>query len=276
MVRLVEQASLAERPARIDREGGVLRGIRLLNPRSRNGRRYLPEAIAAARGKYEGIKVYYDHAAAPGQSRGIRDQAGWVRHVTRAANGGLEGDLHFFKSDPLSAKVLEAAERRPEQLGFSHEVEATTEQRGGETVVTAILEVFSVNLVAEPASTRSLFEGRLKEQNAMDDSAQARIKAAFLDAVQKVVEDYTLEPAEAAGRVKALLEARQKALASASDADAAVTAALAGLKAQPGTSPAAEAWRRKAAGPGLREAAPAWPSQISPEEIGEFVRAIRA
>ncbi len=42
---------------RVDREHGVIRGVKLLGLVSRNGRRYLPAALQQAAGLYEGAKV---------------------------------------------------------------------------------------------------------------------------------------------------------------------------------------------------------------------------
>ncbi|MGO9597438.1 MAG: hypothetical protein ACLP7Q_05395, partial [Isosphaeraceae bacterium] len=50
------------------------------------------------------------------------------------------------------------AEHAAENVGFSHNVEARTSRRGDRVVVEAILRVQSVDLVADPATTRGLFE----------------------------------------------------------------------------------------------------------------------
>lgn len=160
------KASITERVTggslRVDREAGVIRGVRILGTVSRNRRRYLPEAIRKAKSLYEGAKVYFDHPSREriGTVRAIEEQAGWLQSVTVASDGGLTGDFHYFKTDPKCAKIAEAAERRPEQFGFSHNIEGVTEHRSGETIVTEIEVVHSVDLVTDPATTNSLFEGR--------------------------------------------------------------------------------------------------------------------
>ena len=45
-------------------------------------------------------------------------------------------------------------------MGFSHNVEARTARRGDRVVVEAITRVQSVDLVADPATTRGLFESQ--------------------------------------------------------------------------------------------------------------------
>src|SRR5690606_32759424 len=46
---------------RVDRQRAVIQGVKILGLKSRNGRTYLPEALAAAAGLYEGVKVNVNH-----------------------------------------------------------------------------------------------------------------------------------------------------------------------------------------------------------------------
>ena len=55
----------------------------------------------------------------------------------------------------------------PENVGFSHNVEARTARRGDRLVVEAITRVQSVDLVADPATTRGLFEAQTIGRAAM-------------------------------------------------------------------------------------------------------------
>ena len=56
----------------------------------------------------------------------------------------------------------------PENVGFSHNVEAKTSRRADRVVVEAITRVQSVDLVADPATTRGLFESDLPEGDSSD------------------------------------------------------------------------------------------------------------
>lgn len=142
---------------RIEPEG-VLRGVKLLGPTSRNGRRYLPEALAAAAPLYEGAKVNVNHAGGgPLAARDYRDRIGVIRAVESRADG-LYGDLHFNPRHALAGQLLWDAEHAPENVGLSHNVQARTHRDGEQTVVEAIIHVQSVDLVADPATTQGLFE----------------------------------------------------------------------------------------------------------------------
>lgn len=144
---------------KVDKAEGVIRGVKILGPASRNGRRYSPEAIRRARGLYEGARVNFDHPprSQPDRERTVGDRAGWLENVRESA-GGLAGDLRLLTSDPRAGKVLEAAEKRPELFGLSHNAEGVTTKQGSETIVEEITSVRSVDIVSDPATTLSLFE----------------------------------------------------------------------------------------------------------------------
>ena len=78
--------------------------------------------------------------------------------TVKAGGDGLFADFHFNPKHALAEQLLWDAERAPENVGFSHNVEARTTRRGDRVVVEAITRVQSVDLVADPATTRGLFE----------------------------------------------------------------------------------------------------------------------
>ncbi len=144
---------------RVDPAAGVIRGIKILGLRSRNGREYLPAALDAAAALYEGAKVNVNHPkghlAGP---RDYQDRIGVIRHVAVRVGEGLFGDLFFNPKHALAEQLAWDAQHAPENVGLSHNVEARTARRGETLVVEAITKVQSVDLVADPATTRGLFE----------------------------------------------------------------------------------------------------------------------
>ncbi len=144
---------------RVDRHESVIRGVKLLGLESRNGRRYLASALAQAAGLYEGAKVNVNHPKGnPLAARDYQDRLGVVRGVILREGGGLFGDFHFNPKHALAEQLVWDAEHAPENVGFSHNVQARTSRQGDQTVVEAILQVQSVDLVADPATSRGLFE----------------------------------------------------------------------------------------------------------------------
>ena len=155
---------------RVDRETGVIRGVKILGPQSRNGRVYPAATLAAAVGLYEGAKVNVNHPKGdPAAPRDYQDRIGVVRNVVVRADDGLFGDLHFNARHALAEQLAWDAIHAPQNVGFSHNVQARTARRGDHVVVEAILKVNSVDLVADPATTQGLFE----EQGVSGTSAES-------------------------------------------------------------------------------------------------------
>src|SRR5581483_9249417 len=62
---------------RVDREAGVVRGVKILGLESRNGRTYLPAALAGSIRLYEGAKVNVNHPKGhPQAPRDYQDRIG--------------------------------------------------------------------------------------------------------------------------------------------------------------------------------------------------------
>jgi len=143
----------------VDAAAGVIRGVKILGLHSRNGRTYLPEALARAAKLYEHAKVNVNHPQGnPAGPRDYRDRIGAIRNVVVRAGEGLFGDLHFNPKHALAEQLAWDAEHAPQNVGFSHNVQAQTSRRGGQLVVEEITRVQGVDLVADPATTRGLFE----------------------------------------------------------------------------------------------------------------------
>ena len=144
---------------RVDRTAGVIRGIKILGLESRNGRRYAPDTLARAINLYEGAKVNVNHPKGPPHGpRDYQDRIGVVRNVALRPDVGLFGDFHFNPKHALAEQLLWDAEHSPENVGFSHNVTARTKKEGDRVLVEEIVRVQSVDLVADPATTRGLFE----------------------------------------------------------------------------------------------------------------------
>jgi hypothetical protein len=144
---------------RVDGRNGVIRGVKILGLQSRNGRTYLAEALAQAAPLYEEAKVNVNHPKGnPAGVRDYQDRIGVLKHVTARPAEGLFADFHFNPKHALAEQLIWDAEHMPENVGFSHNVQARTSRRGEQVVVEAITQVQSVDLVADPATTRGLFE----------------------------------------------------------------------------------------------------------------------
>ncbi len=177
---------------RVDRVAGVIRGVKILGLNSRNGRQYLPEALSRAAALYEGAKVNVNHPkGAPSAPRDYQDRIGVIRGVEARTGEGLFGDLYFNPKHILAEQLIWDAEHAPENVGFSHNVQARTARRDDIVVVEEITRVQSVDLVADPATTRGLYEATQQPPGAdsfFKDLTLEQLEAHRPDLVHNILE----------------------------------------------------------------------------------------
>ena len=144
---------------KVDREAGIIRGVRILGKQSKNGRDYSDKSLAEAAKLYAGVEVNVNHPdrKSPNAERKIEDGFGWIESVEVKADG-VYGDLHYLKEHPAAGLVAEAAERNPKRFGLSHNAEGKVGRKDGKNVVESIQRVISVDLVQNPATNAGLFE----------------------------------------------------------------------------------------------------------------------
>ncbi len=199
---------------RIDRAAGILRGVKILGLESRNNRSYLPETLAQAVPLYEGAKVNVNHPkGSPQGPRDYQDRIGAIRSVQLRSGEGLFADFHFNPRHVLAEQLLWDAEHAPEKVGFSHNVEARTARRGEQVVVEAILRVQSVDLVADPATTRGLFEAASASPAAWAELSVAALRRHRPDLVEALCAAQQEELArlhDEVGRLRAVEAIQQK------------------------------------------------------------------
>lgn len=178
---LVESYTLARAPLKIDKDAGVIYGVKLGGLESHNthgipgvtkGTKYQPQAYKGALPLYEGLKVFPRHLARPGQKesdRGPFDYIGVIRDARwDSASNCPRGDFHYVKSHPNAPQLLEDVERGMGGFGFSHHVPPggfRGKVEGGWLIVNEIREIKSVDLVNDPATTRNLWESQEQTVN---------------------------------------------------------------------------------------------------------------
>jgi hypothetical protein len=196
---------------RVDKGAGVIRGVKLLGLASRNGRTYLPSALSGATALYEGAKVNVNHPKGnPLAARDYQDRLGSIRNVSMRDGQGLFGDLHFNPKHALAEQLLWDATHAPENVGFSHNVEARTSRHSGQTVVEAILKVQSVDLVADPATTRGLYESaqsRGAGASAVDGAVDSLLEALTVERLRQGRPDLVAAIVDESAARVAILEA---------------------------------------------------------------------
>jgi hypothetical protein len=272
------QEFVTSAPATIGRDpsAGVLRGVKLLGLRSRNGRVYREGALRGAMPLYEGAKVYVNHPAGdPLGPRDYRDRLGVVRNVRLVAGEGLFGDLHYNPRHPLAEQLAWDAEHAPRNVGLSHNVVARTRSAAEGLVVEEITGVRSVDLVADPATTAGLFEHDAANAAVATESfaceppahgAPAPVTLDRSDDARRRVESLFRERRLAVDGERPI-DALVEALAGAPSAlveEAVAGVALLARRASTSARPLAES----------RESRPLGPGPASPRTTHEFVEAI--
>ncbi|MBI1899753.1 MAG: hypothetical protein HYS13_01405 [Planctomycetia bacterium] len=185
-VNLVEFADSRGLSVAADANTGVIRGVKIVGLESKNNRRYRPEAVREAVRLYEGVKVNVNHPKGhPGAPRDYQDRLGCLRNV-RFEETGLYGDLHFNPHHPLAEQLVWDALHAPENVGLSHNVQARTARDGDVVVVEEIGHVHSVDLVADPATTTSLFESGVAR--ALSAESAGRLVAWLCSELPELVE----------------------------------------------------------------------------------------
>lgn len=163
--RLVEALTFNDRPSQVDREGGVIRGVKLLGEESANApphNHVYPRATREkALGLFRDARVCLNHPtrAQSGETRPYQDGLGVVKDP-REEGDGVYGDFHFNPEHPLASQICWDAEHAPQHLGFSINGDGDKRRDGGRTVVEAITGLSSIDLVSRPATTNGLFESR--------------------------------------------------------------------------------------------------------------------
>lgn len=237
---------------RIDTEAGVIYGVKVLGPKSRNGRVYEDAAIRRAVPMYEGVTVNLNHQRIEDggrvvPDRPIQDRWGVLRNA-RYVEGSVYADLHYLKNHPATPQLIEAAERFPDTFGLSHDAAGDEQVVDGERRVIELFEIRSVDVVADPATNSGLFEslkrtpvmskkyseitercgtkrlkeclceamGQYPELKEMDieygGDADGGIGAAFKAAMMKVLDDDSLDTVGKLGKLKAIMVAKEKAM----------------------------------------------------------------
>jgi len=166
-------AQLPTGELRVDRDQGIIRGVKVVGLTSPNGHgrpgatrgtAYTVEALQAAAPLYHEVDVYVNHR--PPEQRGghrraerkAEDKLGMLINPRVVEGQGLFADLVLLKSHPMSERLMEAADRMPNAYGLSHDAYGDGDIVDGRFVIDRIPQVNSVDLVARGATVQGLFE----------------------------------------------------------------------------------------------------------------------
>ena len=159
----------------IDTQTGIIRGVSLITKGPALGHgvmiddKTLEQVKKAAEQYAGGLKVKLDHSGGAGDIVGYID-------TLRIEGEKLLGDLHLLESSVHRAYILEIAERIPDTFGLSIAFSGPSEKSADKlTTLQRCSEIYSVDLVSEPAANAGLFARKLKQLQS-DESEQPEAK----------------------------------------------------------------------------------------------------
>jgi len=160
-------------------ESGIVRNVRVLGVKSKNGREYPVEVMERALPMYDGAVVHLDHPSHD-RPRSVKDVFGRIRNP-RMERDGIVADLEYNASHEYAPAFEWFARNQPESVGLSHEAIAKTKMdyKTGIEVVEDIVDLEAVSLVANPATNpKGLFESyqRIMESQMAKSKREAQPK----------------------------------------------------------------------------------------------------
>lgn len=182
---------------RVDRDKGVIYGVKVLGYKSRNGRVYEEAALSDCARLYEGVPVHFGHL-----TNAYSDRCG-AMHNCKATNRAVYGDWHLNKGHVLYEQTMWDAEHNPRNLQLSHEVSRDNAEISISESIEKIKRVHKVNSVAvvtDGATNESLSEGKT-EGNPMNLDDLKKAHPDLLEAYATEVKKPLVEETES-GKAK--------------------------------------------------------------------------
>lgn len=220
--RQLTETSVVSQPdtLRVDRDACVVRGVKLLGWDSTNGRRYDPNGMRDCVPLYV-TKVNVDHLKWSDEFRLFASRFGRTLSAEWREDG-IYGDLRYNPKHPLAEMFLWACENDPTSMGFSHTVEVdeadtSFDDATGIEQIRKVCSVISVDLVADPATNKGIFESmnpnatppNPDEKPQEDDGALDPTEPGFAEhlanAIVSVVKDDTLDVAAKKAKINKIL-----------------------------------------------------------------------
>lgn len=171
----------------IDAQTGIIRGVSLITKGPALGHGVMIdsttlEQVKKAAEQYAGgLKVKLDHSGGAGDIVGYID-------TLRIEGEKLLGDLHLLESSVHRAYILEIAERIPDTFGLSIAFSGPSEKSADKlTTLQRCSEIYSVDLVSEPAANPNGFFARKLEQLQSAPESKAKIET-MNDEMKKAIE----------------------------------------------------------------------------------------
>lgn len=194
-------------PSKIDAQSGVIYGVCVMSRGEAKGHnlqiddKSIDQFLALAKGHKDGVKVRFgaDHDAGADDINGILKEF-------RRDGGKIIADLHLLKSDKNYSKLIEMAEKLPNEFGLSASTAAEEELIGHDRYV-RFNEIYCVDIVSNPAATKGLF---FSQQTQTTNKPSMKNIALALGLPENATEEQIIEASKLALEAKCKYEAEGK------------------------------------------------------------------
>lgn len=143
----------------VNRETGLVTGLKALGHESKNGDFYPESFMVSNLNHYNGLEVYYKHGPL-GTKKDVLESHGVTQNarVDKTAEGfpEIRVDVQFYKSDPAAMKLVDILEHHPHSLGFSHNMRIWWDETGKGRVAKRVEKGRSLDLVENPATMKDV------------------------------------------------------------------------------------------------------------------------
>lgn len=143
-----------------DGDSPLIPKVKLCGPISLNQRDYdWRGPLKSDVPKYESCVININHKKKPYEPRDFEERFGIIKNPV-VEGDALHGDVVYNPKHPWAPSFEWWAEHCPKAVGFSHSIEAKTKlnRTTGREQIEGIVRVESVDLVADPATVKGLFE----------------------------------------------------------------------------------------------------------------------
>lgn len=195
----------------VDREKGIISGVKVLGHKSRNGRIYEETALNDCARLYEGVPVHFGHL-----TDRYGDRCGSI-HNCKATNKAVYGEWHLNKGHVLYEQVMHDAEFNPRNLQLSHEVSRDNAEVHIQESVERVRRVHKVNSVAvvtDGATNESLTEAVVMKLDDLKKNHSDLLEAYSTEVTKPLADELAAVKASVAESVAKLAET-EKLLESA-------------------------------------------------------------
>lgn len=135
----------------------IIKDVKILGKTSKNGRSYSERTLKAAVNKFENCAVYINHPKdrSKPQEREYETRLGTLKncHYVQESQDN-RADFHINPYHPHAKSVLWDIKQRTDKVGFSQSAKVMSSGSNVEDIV----EVYSVDLVSNPATMNTVFE----------------------------------------------------------------------------------------------------------------------